>query len=113
MLPVINMNPSDVSCINSTLLFVKDQSHKLNINTPCERSMAILNENIESSKKSAYVLDGGALLHRVIWHGSTFDDVIQQYCEFINSKYGLCSIVFDGYKKQTTKDHEHLRRSQK
>ena len=55
----------------------------------------------------------GALLRRVIWHGSTFGDVIQQYCEFIKSKYGLCSIVFDGYKKQTTKDHEHLRRSQK
>ena len=32
MLPIINVNPSDMSYIYSTLLFVKDQSHKLNIN---------------------------------------------------------------------------------
>lgn len=34
MLPIININPSDPTCIYSTLLFVIDQSKKLNVETP-------------------------------------------------------------------------------
>ena len=35
MLPIIDLNPGDASCIYSTLLFVQRQSVKLNIVTPC------------------------------------------------------------------------------
>lgn len=34
MLPIIDLNPTDESCIYSTLLFVIEQSNKLNIDTP-------------------------------------------------------------------------------
>ena len=34
-LPVINLNPSDESCIYSTLLFIEKQAKDLNIPTPC------------------------------------------------------------------------------
>ena len=34
-LPIINLNPSDESCIYSTLLFVEQQAQQLNIPTPC------------------------------------------------------------------------------
>jgi len=34
MLPIIDLNPSDMTCIYSTLLFVIDQSKKLNVITP-------------------------------------------------------------------------------
>ena len=34
-LPIINLNPSDESCIYSTLLFVIHQAQQLNIETPC------------------------------------------------------------------------------
>ena len=35
LLPIIDMNPSNKSCILSTLLFVIDQAKLLNIETPC------------------------------------------------------------------------------
>ena len=34
-LPIIDLNPSDESCIYSTLLFVISQAKKLNVHTPC------------------------------------------------------------------------------
>ena len=34
LLPIINLNPSDSSCIYSTLLFVIDQAKKANCGTP-------------------------------------------------------------------------------
>ena len=34
-LPIINLNPSNESCIYSTLLFVEQQAQQLNIPTPC------------------------------------------------------------------------------
>ena len=35
MLPIIDLNPSDESCIFSTLLFVKEQAKRQNIAVPC------------------------------------------------------------------------------
>jgi hypothetical protein len=35
MLPIIDLSPSDASCIYSTLLFVIEQSKRMNIGTPC------------------------------------------------------------------------------
>ena len=44
-----------------------------------------------------YVLDGGALLHRVKWKGKgTYNDVAEQYPKYITSKYDKCTVVFDG-----------------
>ena len=59
-----------------------------------------------------YVLDGGALLHRVRWlPNSTYNDIISQYQMHINMKFCCCHIVFDGYTNGVSiKDHEHQRR---
>src|ERR1051325_1919302 len=35
MLPIIDMNPTDMSCIFSPLHFIEDQAHKLNMPTAC------------------------------------------------------------------------------
>ena len=35
MLPIIDINPSDYTCLYSTLLYVIDQSKKLGMITPC------------------------------------------------------------------------------
>ena len=35
MLPLIDLNPSDETCIYSTFLFVQNQAKLLNIATPC------------------------------------------------------------------------------
>ena len=58
------------------------------------------------------VLDGGALLQRVIWpRGSTYNDILQLYAEYVERKYGKVTVVFDGYGNgPSTKDITHLRR---
>ena len=35
MLPLIDLQPSDPTCIYSTLLFIKEQASNMNIKTPC------------------------------------------------------------------------------
>jgi len=35
LLPIIDLNPNDRSCINSTLVFVKEQARRLNISVAC------------------------------------------------------------------------------
>ena len=41
-LPIIDLNPSDESCIYSTLLFIEEQAKLLNVNTPCVTSDQLL-----------------------------------------------------------------------
>ena len=77
----------------------------------------LITESSISSKvndDTSYVIDGGALLHRVCWNlPATFVKVADQYCAYVLKKYGkrVC-IVFDGYKS-STKDHEHQRRGKR
>jgi len=63
-----------------------------------------------------YVLDGGALLHRIPWpraRRATFENISQLYVNYVTQKYGTTAIiVFDGYSDNpTTKDATHLRRT--
>ena len=66
-----------------------------------------------SGDQVQYVLDGGALLHRIPWaRGSTYDSVCQMYVRYVTQKYGAAVIVFDGYKDEpTTKDATQQRRT--
>ena len=68
-------------------------------------------EDIDTSSASKFVLDGGALLHHVIWKDSTFKNVVQYYISYVNSEYGLGSVLFNDYSNRSTKDHEHRRRT--
>ena len=60
-----------------------------------------------------YVLDGGALLHRIPWtKGATYDQICEQYSAYVIKKYGKATVVFDGYSDTpSTKDCAHMRRS--
>ena len=62
-----------------------------------------------------YVVDGGYLLHRVVWGKlSTYGEVIQQYQNYLKFHYGICDVNFDGYTSgPSVKDHEHLHRNQR
>ena len=64
---------------------------------------------------ATYILDGGALIHKVKWaKKGTYQDIVKQYVSYVRVKYGDCCIVFDGYKQgPSTKDHEHERRAKK
>ena len=59
-----------------------------------------------------YALDGGALIHRILWvRGSTYKDVCTLYTNYVRRKYGNAIIVFDGYEGLSTKDMTHQRRT--
>jgi hypothetical protein len=54
---------------------------------------------IPPSNNVIYVVDGGFLLHRVIWHiNNSVDDILKQYVAYVLKHYSkYCYIVFDGY----------------
>lgn len=60
-----------------------------------------------------YVVDGGALLHRVPWpRGATYESIARLYVEYVCRKYGTATVVFDGYADgPSTKDCTHQRRT--
>ena len=68
--------------------------------------------SVEPPDPSFYVLDEGALLHKVKWPSrSTFETIISVYEKYVGAKYGSSSIVSDGYDDGPyIKDHEHKRR---
>jgi hypothetical protein len=64
-------------------------------------------------KSSIFVVDGGALLHRVRWSkGLKFKDIQHAYVRYVRRHYGSAFIVFDGYGTATTKGSEHARRQE-
>ena len=66
------------------------------------------------TKCGAYVIDGGALLHRVIWSKDIkFSVITETYVKYVTRHYNdsNVTIVFDGYDNESMKGHEHLRRN--
>lgn len=72
-----------------------------------------------SSESLIHVVDGGYLLHRVVWQQKeTFENITNKYVEYVQRHYQPHSIiVFDGYPDgaamKSTKYAERLRRQQK
>ena len=60
-----------------------------------------------------FVLNGGALLHRVSWpRGLTYDALCSLYVQYVDRKYGKATVVFDGYQSgPSTKDCTEERRA--
>ncbi|KAK3713979.1 hypothetical protein QZH41_005649 [Actinostola sp. cb2023] len=60
-----------------------------------------------------FVLDGGALLHRVIWpRGLMYNAICSLYVQYVERRYGKATVVFDGYEDgPSTKDCTHQRRT--
>ena len=70
------------------------------------------NKDVVVPKTVQYVVDGGALVHRVPWtHQATFADILEAYSSYVVKKYGNAVIVFDGYRGASTKDMTHRRRT--
>ena len=58
-----------------------------------------------------YVLDDGALLHRIPWNsGETYEGISSHYIRYVGDRYGNTVVVFDGYMSApSTKDVAHSR----
>ena len=47
-----------------------------------------------------YVLDGGALLHRIPWNkGSTFSEILKTYSDYVLNKYEVASTMDSTYMR--------------
>ena len=72
----------------------------------------IPNKDVEIPKPAQYVIDGGALLHRIPWTcGETFDHILKSYTGYVHKRCGKAVVVFDGYCSASTKDLAHRRRA--
>ena len=60
-----------------------------------------------------YVLDGGALLHTIPWtRGTSWNDILDMYVQYVGRRYGQAIVVFDGYSSvPSTKDPVHTIRT--
>lgn len=88
------------------------------LNEPQKASFAeaiwnsITKKDVTIPRQVRYVLDGGALLHRIPWNrGATFACILDSYCDYVLKKYGKAQVVFDGYCGASTKDMAHRRRA--
>ena len=72
-----------------------------------------LEDAAKPSDQVQYVLDGGALLHKLPWtKGTSWDEILRMYTQYVTRKYGKAIIVFDGYSDlPSTKDCVHKHRS--
>ena len=79
---------------------------------PALRKYLIDDKVPQTFRAGKLILDGGALLHKVKWiRNKTYKETAEIYCSYVHENYGKnCTIVFDGYGKPSTKDHEHKRR---
>ncbi|CAH0381337.1 unnamed protein product [Bemisia tabaci] len=73
-----------------------------------------------NTSNAMYVIDGGFLLHRVLWaRGLTFSSICKNYVSYVKSHYhsSLAIVVFDGYPsdadERSTKYMERLRRKKR
>lgn len=66
-------------------------------------------------RNPTFVIDGGYLLHKVVWpKDATYYEIFQCYIKYIKNHFGnRCFVIFDGYLQeyQSTKNCERLRRS--
>ena len=65
----------------------------------------------QNDPQYVYVIDGGYLLHKIVWvKGDTFQNIINCYPIYLSSlSSSPVSIIFDGYER-STKDHIHSKR---
>ncbi|GBM97670.1 hypothetical protein AVEN_11681-1 [Araneus ventricosus] len=72
-----------------------------------------------NAEGDVYIIDGGYLLHRVIWkRSSTFSSICDKYLTHVRTKYkSTALVIFDGYPENETvggtKCAERARRTQK
>ena len=76
-----------------------------------------IHEFVDEVPNFSYVLDGGALLHKLVWtKGDAFAGIIDQTVQHVKPTYQHSNtkdiaLVFDHYGGPSTKDHIHIRRT--
>ena len=78
---------------------------------PAKRRTRVSEEEIDDYAGGMRHIDGGCILRRIVWGKmSSVREVLTKYRNYVQSHYGSCSVIFDGYVSgPSTKDHEHFR----
>lgn len=74
-----------------------------------------VSKELVKTSESAYVIDGGMLLHRVCWsQNESMQTIMDKYIKYLKNNFGNnITVVFDGYSfnATSTKSAERMRRS--
>lgn len=102
------LSPYPLSLFEESQIMLKTPKSKLyDIMKPTTRILV--------PENNTCIIDGGYLLHRVVWNASsTFLELCTKYVQYIQRHYGNdCTVVFDGYDDEgnCTKKCERIRRS--
>ena len=86
----------ELCTISKSLFEAPDLLHEARKSTLAETIWtATGKKDAKRDKDVSYVLDGGALLHRIPWiHGVSFSNILQSYCNYVLSHYGKTVVVF-------------------
>ncbi|GBM41879.1 hypothetical protein AVEN_262726-1, partial [Araneus ventricosus] len=76
----------------------------------------IVGEDVKPEGSKYVVVDGGHLLHKIVWRQqTTFGAIADRYVQYLNNKYGQdIAVIFDGFpddNRKSTKNCERLRRA--
>ncbi|GBN93925.1 hypothetical protein AVEN_97861-1 [Araneus ventricosus] len=79
-------------------------------------SFSPITEDVKPEGSQYVVVDGGHLLHKIVWRQqTTFGAIADRYVQYLNNKYGQdIAVIFDGFPdddKKSTKNCERLRRA--
>ncbi|GBO09052.1 hypothetical protein AVEN_210144-1 [Araneus ventricosus] len=79
-------------------------------------SFSPITEDVKPEGSQYVVVDGGHLLHKILWRQqATFGVISERYVQYLNNKYGQdIAVIFDGFPdddKKSTKNYERLRRA--
>lgn len=105
------LSPYPLSLFDEQGLMRKTAKSELyNIFQPFLQSLSIITGSI-------FVIDGGWLLHSVVWpHGKKYSDICNIYYSYIIKHFGSkVTVIFDGYSREIIgiKSYERYRRKEK
>ena len=87
-----------------------------NPDKPSLRKVLLKDDNAigmnDISKNCIFVIDGGALLHRVCWRkGMTFSEIGKLYATYVRKHYNDAIVVFNGSNNESMKSYEQRRKT--
>ena len=101
----------ELTTIPKALAETPELLHEAQKSTLADTIWSAVNQNAVSIPDVRFVLDGGALLHRIPWsQGASYESILETYSKYVATNFGKAVVVFDGYKEFTTKDMTHKRR---
>ena len=74
--------------------------HEAQKSTLADTIWSAVNQNAVSIPDVRFVLDGGALLHRIPWsQGASYESILETYSKYVATNFGKALVFFDGYKE--------------